>query len=48
MTKTFTGEKENWTNKENDKHQDADSLLHNTSRTQYKILGAVVPELSLT
>ena len=32
-------------NKENDKHEDAESVLHNTSsRTQclYKLLGAVV------
>ena len=48
------GEKEKWSNKENDKQQHADSLLHNTSLTcptfvpNYKILGAVVPEKSLT
>ena len=29
--KNFIKEKEKWTNKENDKHKDADSLLHNTS-----------------
>ena len=28
------GEKEKWTNKGNDKHEDADSVLHNTSHTQ--------------
>ena len=31
MTKNFTGEKEKWTNKGKDKHEDADSLLHDTS-----------------
>ena len=48
MIKNFIGKK--WTNKGNDKHEDADSLLHDTSHTQclYKILGAVVPEKSLT
>ena len=35
MTKNFIGEKERWANKGNDKHEDADSLLHNTrSHTQ--------------
>ena len=29
------GEKEKWTNKENDKQEEADSLLHNTSYTQH-------------
>ena len=29
---TFMRKKENWTNKGNDKHEDAYSLLHNTSR----------------
>ena len=34
-TKNFTGEKEKWTNKGNVKHEDADSVLHNTtSHTQ--------------
>ena len=34
--KSFTGEKEKWTNKGNDKQQHADSLLHNTtSHTQH-------------
>ena len=28
-TKTFIGEKEKWTNKGNDKHEDANSVLHN-------------------
>ena len=27
----FIGEKEKWRNKGNDKHEDADSLLHNTT-----------------
>ena len=36
VTKSFIGEKEKWTNKGNDKHQQADSLLHNTtSHTQH-------------
>ena len=54
MTKGLIGEKVKWTNKGNDKQQHADSLFHNTtSRTQkfvpnFKILGAVVPEKSLT
>ena len=30
VTKSFIGEKENWTNKGNDKQQHADSLSHNT------------------
>ena len=35
-TKSFIGEKEKWTNKRNDKQQNADSLLHNTtSHTQH-------------
>ena len=41
VTEIFIGEKEKWTNKENDKQEEADSLLHNTtSYTQhlYKIL----------
>ena len=52
MTKNFIGEKENMTNKGNDKHEDADSLLHNTrTYTQmfiqnFKILLAVVPHKS--
>ena len=40
LTKNFVGEKDKWTNKGNDKHEDADSLLHDiTSHTQclYKI-----------
>ena len=51
MTEIFIGEREKWTNKGNDKQQETDSLLHNTtSHTQhlnFKILGAVVPEKSL-
>ena len=31
LTKNFIGEKEKWTNKGNDKHENADSVLHNTS-----------------
>ena len=31
LTKNFIGEKEKWTNKGNDKHEDADSVLHNTT-----------------
>ena len=31
VTKYFIGEKEKWANEGNDKHEDADSLLHNTS-----------------
>ena len=31
----FIGEKEKWTNKWNDKQEEADSLLHNTSHTQH-------------
>ena len=31
LTKNFIGEKEKWTNKVNDKHEDADSVLHNTT-----------------
>ena len=35
-TENLTGEKEKWTNKGNDKHQEADSLLHNAiSHTQH-------------
>ena len=54
VTENLLGEKEKWTNKENDKQHRADSLLHNTrSHTQhllsnFKILGAVVSEKSLT
>ena len=36
VTKSFIGEKEKWTNKGNDKQEEADSLLHNsTSHTQH-------------
>ena len=31
VTEIFIGEKEKWTNKENDKQEEADSLLHNTT-----------------
>ena len=31
VTKNFTGEKEKWTNKGNDKPEEAESLLHDTS-----------------
>ena len=54
VTENLLGEKEKWTNKENDKQQHADPLLHNTtSHTKhllpnFKILGTVVPEKSLT
>ena len=36
VTEIFIGEKEKWTNKENDKQEEADSLLYNTtSYTQH-------------
>ena len=36
VTENLIGEKEKWTNKGNGKHQDTDSLLHNTtSHTQH-------------
>ena len=36
VTEIFIGEKEKWTNKGNDKHEEADSLLHNSiSYTQH-------------
>ena len=36
VTKSFIGKKEKWTNKGNDKQEEADSLLHNTtSHTQH-------------
>ena len=31
VTESFIGEKEKWTNKGNDKQEEADSLLHNTT-----------------
>ena len=39
VTKHFVGEKEKCTNKGNDKHEDADSLLHNTTNvcTKFQI-----------
>ena len=54
--KKFVGEKEkknNKTNKVNDKHKDADSLtqykkLYPMFVQSFKILGAIVPEKSLT
>ena len=52
MTESFTGEKEKWTNNGNDKQEEADSLLHDklypTYVPNFKILGSVVPEKSLT
>ena len=36
MTENFIREKEKWTNKEKDKQEEVDSLLHNTtSHTQH-------------
>ena len=36
VTEIFIGERERWTNKWNDKQEEADSLLHNTtSHTQH-------------
>ena len=32
VTEIFIGEEEKWTNKGNDKQEEADSLLHNTTR----------------
>ena len=44
--------KEKWTTKENDKHEDAESLLHNKSYLifigHFKILGVVALQKSLT
>ena len=34
MTKIYIAGKEKWRNKGNDKHEDADSFLHNTSHTE--------------
>ena len=35
LMNNFIGEKEKWTNKRNEQHEDAESLLHDTSsRTQ--------------
>ena len=53
VTENLIGEKEKWTNKGKGKHQEANSLLHNATRhTQFvpnfKILGAVIPDKSLT
>ena len=45
LTSNFIGEKEKWTNKGNDKQEDADSVLHNTtSHTQclYQISKSLV------
>ena len=49
----FVEEEEKCTKKGNDKHEDADSLLHNTTLVimfvpDFKILGREVPEKSLT
>ena len=42
-------QKEKWTNKGNDKQEEADSLLHiKTFVPNFKILGSVVPEKSFT
>ena len=38
MMKTFTGEPDKWMNKQNDKHEDSDSLLHNTTTSHTKYL----------
>ena len=51
--KQFICEKEKWTNKGNGRHENAESLLHNTSSytkcwTKFKILCAVVSEKLLT
>ena len=35
VTEIFIGEKEKWTNNGNDKQEEADSLLHNTTRYQH-------------
>ena len=35
MTEIFIGEREKCTNKGNDKQEEADSLLHNTSHKQH-------------
>ena len=53
VTENSIGEKEKWRNKGNGKHQEADSLTQcnksNPTLVQnFKILGAVVPEESLT
>ena len=42
MTENSTGEKEKWTNKGKNKHDEADSLLHNTTFVpNLKILGII-------
>ena len=53
VTNNFIGEKEKWINKGNDKHEDAhSSYAIQQAYTMFvqilKILGAVVPEKSLT
>ena len=52
VTENLLGWKEKWTNKGNDKQQHADSLFYNKSYStfapNFKILGTVVPEKSLT
>ena len=52
VTENSIGEEEKWTNKGKDNQEEADSLLHNTTRyymfvLNFKILGTVVPEKSL-
>ena len=37
VTENLTGEKEEWTNNGNDKQEEADSLLHNTTSIPNKI-----------
>ena len=51
--KLFEKKKDKWTNKGEDKHEDADSLLHDTTSypmflQNFKILGIVVPQKSST
>ena len=54
VIENLIGEKEKWTNKGNDKEEDDNSLLLNTTShtttfiPNIKILGKVVPEKSLT
>ena len=54
VTEILIGEKEKWTNKSNDKNEEADSLLHNYKKSyptfvlNFEIIDTVVPEKSLT
>ena len=49
VTENLIGEKEKWTNKGNDKQEEADSLLHNIpSYTKFQNPPSIVPEKSLT